>query len=78
MDFYVGFYQSFTLGSVVWVVNGFYAFLPFVNSKVETNTIALGWSAWLGATIFVFGSILLIWEAWNRLGSLPHLKLKHL
>ncbi|KZT25040.1 hypothetical protein NEOLEDRAFT_1066131 [Neolentinus lepideus HHB14362 ss-1] len=56
----------FTLGSVVWCVNGFIVFLPFVYSSVETNTVAGGWTAWVGATIFTAASLLLIWEAWNR------------
>ncbi|KZS93206.1 hypothetical protein SISNIDRAFT_550190 [Sistotremastrum niveocremeum HHB9708] len=56
----------FTVGSVVWVVNGFLVFLPFVNSHYTSNPDAIGWSGWVGATIFEVGSIFLIWEAWNR------------
>ncbi|KAJ7054497.1 hypothetical protein C8F01DRAFT_1163582 [Mycena amicta] len=44
----------FTVGSIVWVINGFYAFLPFVNTSVPENMDAVGWTAWLGATIFEF------------------------
>ncbi|KDQ54578.1 hypothetical protein JAAARDRAFT_160654 [Jaapia argillacea MUCL 33604] len=55
----------FTLGSVVWVINGFIVFLPFVTS-VSKNPVSGGWSAWLGATIFAFASLFLIPEAWNR------------
>ncbi|KAJ6616516.1 hypothetical protein B0H10DRAFT_1397839 [Mycena sp. CBHHK59/15] len=56
----------FTLGSIVWVVNGFIVFLPFVNTHVEEDDIGGGWSAWVGATIFEFGAICGLWEAWNR------------
>jgi len=57
---------AFTLGSIVWVVNGFVAFLPHVNSHVPKLDTSSGWTAWLGATIFEIGSILGILEAWNR------------
>lgn len=26
----------------------------------------MGWSAWIGATIFEFGGVFAMWEAWNR------------
>jgi len=56
----------FTVGSIVWVVNGFIAFLPFVNPNVATDDTGGGWTAWLGATIFEFGALAGLWEAWNR------------
>ncbi|TFK47152.1 hypothetical protein OE88DRAFT_820311 [Heliocybe sulcata] len=56
----------FTLGSVVWCINGFVVFLPYVYSNVSNNSVAGGWTGWIGATIFAFASVLLIWEAWNR------------
>ncbi|KAJ7718682.1 hypothetical protein DFH07DRAFT_872388 [Mycena maculata] len=56
----------FTVGSIVWVINGFIAFLPFVNPNVATDDIGDGWTAWLGATIFEFGALAGLWEAWNR------------
>ncbi|KAF9064282.1 hypothetical protein BDP27DRAFT_1230754 [Rhodocollybia butyracea] len=58
--------QAFTLGSVVWVINGFYSFLPFVDSSFANSVSGIGWSAWVGATIFEFGAILGVLEAWNR------------
>jgi hypothetical protein len=58
-------WQGYTLGSVVWVINGFLSFLPFVTS-MQKDPVGTGWSAWVGATIFAFASWLLIWEAWNR------------
>jgi len=58
--------MSFTIGSVVWVVNGFYSFLPFVDLSVAKSTSAVGWTAWVGATIFEVGSVLGMLEAWNR------------
>jgi len=58
--------MAFTLGSIVWVINGFVVFLPFCNSHVPKMDVAGGWTAWLGATIFEFGSVFGMWEAWNR------------
>ncbi|KAJ3508693.1 hypothetical protein NLJ89_g5616 [Agrocybe chaxingu] len=58
--------QTFTWGSVVWVVNAFTAFLPFVNSRVSRSPDITGWTAFVGATIFEIGSVLGILEAWNR------------
>ncbi|KAH9477513.1 hypothetical protein JR316_0009732 [Psilocybe cubensis] len=57
---------SFTLGSIVWVINGFAAFLPFTDSSFTKAPNSQGWTAFLGATIFEIGSIFGIWEAWNR------------
>ncbi|KAJ4468904.1 hypothetical protein J3R30DRAFT_3304544 [Lentinula aciculospora] len=57
---------TFTLGSIIWVVNGFYSFLPFVDTSFGTSISGIGWSAWTGATIFEVGSILGVLEAWNR------------
>ncbi|KAF8067813.1 hypothetical protein FPV67DRAFT_1669692 [Lyophyllum atratum] len=56
----------FTLGSIVWVINGFVAFLPNIDSQVPESDSSIGWTAWLGATIFEIGSIFGILEAWNR------------
>lgn len=58
--------QAFTIGSIVWVINGFIAFLPFVNTNVAKDDVGGGWTAWLGATIFHFGALFGLWEAWNR------------
>lgn len=59
----------FTLGSVVWVINGFFSFLPLVQPSTEFPTEILyggGITAFIGATIFEFGSILLMVEAVNE------------
>ncbi|KAH0581938.1 hypothetical protein H2248_011608 [Termitomyces sp. 'cryptogamus'] len=58
--------MAFTTGSVIWVINGFFSFLPLVNSDVMISEAGLGWTAFVGATIFEAGSILGILEAWNR------------
>jgi hypothetical protein len=58
--------QAFTLGSVTWVINGFAVFLPFCNSHFQDAKNSVGWTAWIGATIFEAGSILGLLEAWNR------------
>ncbi|KAF5382353.1 hypothetical protein D9757_012714 [Collybiopsis confluens] len=57
---------AFTLGSIVWVINGFYSFLPFVDESFAMSVSGIGWTAWLGATVFEFGAILGVLEAWNR------------
>ena len=58
--------QFFTLGSAVWVVNGFFVFLPYLGVINETNKAAGGWSAFAGGTLFEVGSYLMILEALNR------------
>lgn len=59
----------FTLGSVVWVINGFLVLLPTTNPPASFS----GESAWgggvsavVGATIFEVGSVLLMLEAVNE------------
>nr|GAT46672.1 predicted protein [Mycena chlorophos] len=56
----------FTVGSIVWVINGFFSFLPFVQPSALNSKAAIGWSAWVGATIFEFGALAGLLEAWNR------------
>ncbi|KAG5296836.1 integral membrane protein [Histoplasma ohiense] len=59
---------SFTIGSIVWVMNSFFVFLPLVQPKSEFAheiLIAGGVSAFVGATIFEVGSIFLVLEAIN-------------
>lgn len=48
------------------MINGFVIFLPFCNSHFQEAPTSAGWTAWLGATIFEFGSVFGILEAWNR------------
>jgi hypothetical protein len=58
----------FTLGSVLWVINAFFVWLPLVQPTTEFPgeiAVAGGWSAFLGATIFELGSVLLMIEAVN-------------
>ena len=58
----------FTLGSVVWCINGFFAFLPLARPDSEFPTEILyggGITAFIGATIFEMGSVLLMLEAVN-------------
>lgn len=31
-------------------------FLPFIRPSVDTNANAIGWTGWLGATIFFFAA----------------------
>jgi hypothetical protein len=59
----------FTLGSVVWCINGFFSWLPDVDPNTEFPTEVLqggGITAFIGATIFEIGSILLMFEAVNE------------
>ncbi|EJD53114.1 hypothetical protein AURDEDRAFT_157681 [Auricularia subglabra TFB-10046 SS5] len=53
------------VGSIVWCINGVYAFTPLVNSHFVENDDSVGWTAWLGATIFFLGGILAFLEAWS-------------
>ena len=59
----------FTLGSVVWVINAFFAYLPLAQPQTEFGTEILyggGITAFIGATIFEIGSVLLMLEAVNE------------
>ncbi|KAK8214433.1 integral membrane protein [Phyllosticta capitalensis] len=59
----------FTVGSVIWVVNGFFVFLPLIMPSSEFHNEILyggGITAFIGATVFEFGSILLMLEAVNE------------
>lgn len=59
----------FTLGSCIWVMNGFFVFLPTVAPSTEFPNeadYATGITAFIGAILFFeTGSILLIFEAIN-------------
>ncbi|KAI4151224.1 MAG: hypothetical protein LQ340_003624 [Diploschistes diacapsis] len=60
---------TFTLGSVIWVLNAFFVWLPLVQPSTQfTNeiTVAGGWTAFVGATVFEVGSVLLMLEAVNE------------
>ncbi|KAJ4361074.1 uncharacterized protein N0V89_001643 [Didymosphaeria variabile] len=59
----------FTLGSVIWVINAFFVWLPLVRPGTEFNGEELyggGVTAFIGATVFEFGSLLLMAEAVNE------------
>ncbi|ORX95473.1 hypothetical protein BCR34DRAFT_629017 [Clohesyomyces aquaticus] len=59
----------FTLGSVVWVINAFFVYLPLVRPESEFKNEELyggGITAFIGATIFELGSFLLMAEAVNE------------
>ena len=59
----------FTLGSLIWVINAFFVYLPLTQpSTLFNNEILLGGgvSAFVGATIFEIGSVLLMIEALNE------------
>jgi len=59
----------FTLGSILWVINSFFAFLPLIRPSStfhDETLVGGGITAFIGATIFVVGSILLMLEAVNE------------
>lgn len=59
----------FTLGSVVWCINAFFVWLPLQDPSTEFEgeiANAGGITAFVGATIFEIGSILLMIEAINE------------
>jgi hypothetical protein len=59
----------FTLGSVVWCINGFFVWLPLQDPSTEFPgefTVGGGVTAFIGATIFEIGSWLLMIEAVNE------------
>lgn len=58
----------FTLGSVIWCINAFFVWLPLQDPSTEFSgeIEAGGWTAFVGATIFEFGSVLLMIEAINE------------
>ena len=61
----------FALGSAVWVVNGFFMFLPSLEVMSETNEEAIGWTAFVGGSLFEIGSYLMVLEALNRKHEAP-------
>ncbi|KAF4625392.1 hypothetical protein G7Y89_g12774 [Cudoniella acicularis] len=59
----------FTFGSMVWCINAFFVWLPLQDPGTEFEgeiTTAGGITAFIGATIFEFGSVLLMLEAVNE------------
>lgn len=59
---------AFTIGSMVWIINAFFVWLPLEDPQTgfpgETVTGG-GVSAFIGATVFEIGSVLLLLEAIN-------------
>ncbi|KAH8199669.1 hypothetical protein TruAng_006138 [Truncatella angustata] len=59
----------FTIGSIVWVFNGFFVWLPLYAPSTEFSgevDLGGGITAFIGATIFEIGSVLLMFEAVNE------------
>lgn len=59
----------FTWGSVLWIINAFFAFLPLIrpsSSFPGEILYAGGITAFIGATLFEIGSVLLMLEAVNE------------
>lgn len=55
--------QLFFLGSICWVVNGWYLFLP--TSNQNKNSYGAGYAGLVGGTLFWFGAWLSVVEALN-------------
>lgn len=67
-------------GSVIWVINGFFVWLPLAAPSTEFSgeaDVGGGWTAFIGATIFEFGSVLLMLEAVNEKRERPPLTPTH-
>ena len=66
--------RSTAIGCVVWVMNGFFVWYPLAapwsQFPGEVDT-AGGWTAFVGATIFEIGSVLLMLEAVNENREFP-------
>jgi len=58
----------------VWVVNGFFVFMPSLGVD-QTNNVVGGWTAFVGGSIFEVGSYLMILEALNRKHEVPRPRL---
>ena len=59
----------FTVGSIVWCINGSFVYLPLVQPSSDFSTEILyggGITAFIGATIFEIGSVFLMVEAINE------------
>jgi hypothetical protein len=59
----------FTIGSVIWIFNAFFVYLPLVQPSSEFENEELyggGITAFIGVTVFEVGSFLLLEEAVNE------------
>ncbi|KAJ5298626.1 uncharacterized protein N7443_006746 [Penicillium atrosanguineum] len=59
---------TFTLGSIIWIINAFFVWLPLEDPASEFPSESLvggGVSGFIGATVFEIGSVLLLLEAVN-------------
>ena len=59
----------YLLGSIAWVINGFFVFLPSISSRVREMNEGSGVSAFVGGSLFQCGSLAMILEALNRESS---------
>lgn len=58
----------FTIGSVVWCINGFFAWYPLYRPSTlfSGEDVGAGWTAMIGATIFEVGAVMGVLEAVNE------------
>ncbi|KAJ5770942.1 uncharacterized protein N7511_002993 [Penicillium nucicola] len=59
---------TFTIGSMIWIINAFFVWLPLEDPQTTFSGETLtggGVSAFIGATVFEIGSVLLLLEAIN-------------
>ncbi|EEU33443.1 uncharacterized protein NECHADRAFT_98463 [Fusarium vanettenii 77-13-4] len=53
-------------GPIIWVINGFFSWLPVQDPSTEFSDWASGLTEFIGATVFELGSVLLMFEAVNE------------
>lgn len=59
----------FTVGCLIFIACGLFAWLPIAfpaTTFSDETTIASGWTAFIGATLFQIGAVLLVFEACNE------------
>ena len=54
----------FTLGSMVWLINGYFSMWPLVDEPLQAQL--LSWTAFWGGLIFIFGAYTSVLEVINR------------
>ena len=59
---------TFTIGSLIWVLNGVFVFTPLIGSAATFPSeivVGGGATAFIGGCVFLVGSLLLMLEAVN-------------
>lgn len=58
----------FTVGCLIFIACGLLAWIPLEHPSLASQTLTdwSGWTAFVGATLFQIGALLLVLEAWNE------------